>query len=172
MTYIEEAIGPPPGNMQEVEYIHLLRVDGHSTTSAIYRDSPLEANSDMTPGYSMERWIRICIESPFETISNVRFWIPGLTLGIGWTLRYGIHETYCQPTSSESVYMVYTIPSERPVVPNILDDEIDGPGPWTSPWIVIQASVDGDAAPGPIMGFDVDTGLPISLEYILEWEQV
>jgi hypothetical protein len=171
MPYIEESIGAPPGDIQEITSLDLIRMDGHSTLTT-YRDSPLEANTDMTPGYSMERWIRLTVESPFLYVSNVRFWMPGLTLGIGWTCKYGVSATYFQPTSSQSAYALEPIPVVRPTDPNILDDTVDGPGPWTSSWIVLQASVNGDAPPGPVMGFDPDTGLPITLEYQFEWEQV
>jgi hypothetical protein len=172
MVKVLESIGPYPGSEQEVTFVNLISQDGHSGGELGYLENPVRPNSDLSAGFSVERWVRFLFDPPFALISDLYFWIPDLIVPFGWTFKYGLTDTYQEPTSSESSYATLSIPDEKPIAPNIGGvPPIAGPSSYYTDWIVMQASVSGDAASGPIQGFD-SLNRPIPFQYRLEWTQV
>lgn len=167
---LEEAIGPPPGQLQAATSVHMLAQDAFSTPGATgYAAGPLQVHADGSPTWSMERWLRIAFEPPFTEIRDVYFWLPGLVVTPGWSLALGTTTTYRQPTSSPSTIATQAAPTTKPTEPNAGGrPALTGPDERYSDWIVLQASATGDAPPGPMLGFNPD-GSPKPLQYRLDW---
>lgn len=169
---IEEAVGAPPGAIRVTGVVHLMAADAYSNGLDGYLDSPLRSEADLSPGRSTERWFRIAFEQPFVLVKDFRFWMPNLSVPLGWTFRYGVSPAYQQPTNASSAIATQVVPTTRPDDPNAggVPGE-DGTEERYSDWIVLQASVDGDAPAGPLLGYDVQN-LPIPIEYRFEWTQM
>lgn len=167
---VEEAVGPTQDIQTPVGYLHLLSTD-HHTVAAVdgYMSAPL---NEQQPN-SYERWIRVRFEQPFSYITGLRFWAPNLVIPDGWSLLWGLSDTYHQPTNAVSSIAVHDVPTSDPGAPNCGPAPI-GTGTRYSAWIVLQARVTdfSKIEAGPMMsdhGTEAET--PISIEYRLEWSE-
>lgn len=164
-----EAVGPS-GVEEETEFLHLLGIDAHSAERLYYALYALKPDLDGSPVYSWERWCRFKFEPTFTYVTDFYFWVPGLVVPTGWTIRYGSTDTYRQPTNSPSVIAVNELPTSKPEAPNVGGlTPLDGSEVRYSDWIVLQASVSGDAALGPMLGFE--GAEPDFIEYRFDWTE-
>lgn len=164
-----EAVGDPPEE-RESDFLHLLGMDAHSTERLYYALHALRPDLDGSPVYSWERWCRFKFEPAFSYVRDFYFWVPGLVVPTGWTLRYGTSETYRRPTSSASSIAVGELPTSKPADPNAGGvSPLDGSEVRYSDWIVLQASVSGDAGIGPMLGFQGAD--PDFIEYRFDWTE-
>lgn len=102
---------------------------------------PLRGPSDGTLAYSCERWLSFRFIAPFTAVTALRFWIDNLNLAPGWTLLYGLSDTYRNPATSRSAIAVHPLPITDPGIGN-MPPVIGGTSdPFTdSAYLVLQAS--------------------------------
>lgn len=158
------------GEEQVASHLHVLEIDVFSDGERNYGDYAIRPDISGVPTYSMERWVRWRFEEPFTQVADIYFWVPGLVVPEGWTLRYGSTETFVQPTNAPSSIAVSELPTSKPAAPNAGGvPPLEGTETRYSDWIVLQASVNTDAAIGPMLGYDgVD---PVPIEYRLDWTE-
>lgn len=167
-----EAIGPPPGVTDVAEYIHVLQDDAFSLGESTYTLSPLLPNEDGSPSTSMERWVRFRFTQPFTQVFDFFFYMPGLVVPTGWTLRYGTALTYQTPTNGPSAIATGPVPTSKPLEPNAGGlTPLNGDVEQYSDWIVLQATVNGDAPVGPLRGFNLDNSRR-PLDYRFDWTEI
>lgn len=92
--------------------VHLCGEDVHTP------DSPLQyaikANSDGTPSYSYERWVRVRFVPPFGLVGQFRFWVDPVEIPDGWNITWGWAETYKVPTNAPSEIAISALPTFDP----------------------------------------------------------
>lgn len=167
-----EAIGMPPGSFQAAEYIHLLQVDAFSRGRLGFIDSPILPREDGSASFSMERWLRFRFQQPFTQVFDFKFWMPSLVVPPGWTVQYGTTTAYQMPTNGPSGIATGPVPTTKPLEPNCGGvPPLNGDEERYSDWIVLQATVNGDAPVGPILGFGPDNQ-PLPLQYRFDWTEI
>lgn len=96
--------------------VHLCGEDVHTP------DDPLQyaikANSDGTPSYSYERWVRVRFVPPFGLVGQFRFWADAVDIPDGWNINWGWTETYKVPTNAPSEIAISALPSFDPGIEN------------------------------------------------------
>lgn len=175
MTAVAELvqqIGTAPGVDIVTPYLNLHRTDSYSLTQTSYIDEAIQVRSDGAPTYSYERWCRIRFTPPFDQVREMRFWATNLIIRNGWTVKWGTTSTFHNPTNSLSTYAVNLLPATDPGIsaPNIGGAAQLGTAVRYSDWIVIQASVNGDAETGPVGGFDMSNH-PQVITYHFAWTE-
>ena len=94
--------------------VHLCGEDVHTP------DDPLQyaikANSDGTPSYSYERWVRVRFVPPFGLVGQFRFWADPVDIPDGWNITWGWTDTYKVPTSAPSEIATSALPIYDPGV--------------------------------------------------------
>lgn len=159
------------GRESESEFLHLIEIDEFSNDPYGFADHAIRTGMSGAPTYSMERWFRWRFEQPFSHISDIYFWTPGLVVPEGWTVKYGTSENFAQPTNAPSSIATLELPTSKPEAPNAGGvPPLEGTETRYSDWIVLQASVNSDAAIGPMLGFDNDDA-PVAVEYRLDWTE-
>lgn len=153
-------------------FIDLLASDQPSSVG--FQSSPLSVSNDGSTVYSYERWIRLQFVlddelDPVE-IANVRVWFPSLALEDGWSLKYGIADTYQQPTRSPSSIAATPAPTTDPGLESMFENT-GSVGERVCQYLVLQASVSGDAPTGPMQGLDGEDE-PVPLNYHIAWTEI
>jgi hypothetical protein len=139
--------------------VNILGVDGFTLTDTNFDAYPIRVLPTSGISTSYERWFRFEFSGTYQVVNDFRFWMPGLTVNAGWTLLWGIADTFSRPTNSDSVIAVNPVPVLDPGIENLPPGMVDDPVlPLTrdaSAWLVLQASVEQDAQHGQL----VDGGL-------------
>jgi hypothetical protein len=159
LVEMTEAIGVAPDSEKVVSSISLVAGDYHST------DTPatlIKRNSDGSPAFTCERWIRLRISPPFGAIANLRFWINNYAPNAGWQLYWGISNVYQKPNLNASRVAISPVPTVDPVTGNLGMGFLTGGQVQYSPWIVLQARWLG-SSPGPIQS--------TPLNYRFDWSE-
>lgn len=150
--------------LEPTRAVHLCGQDVHSPTLAA--EFPIPANSDGTPTYSYERWIRVRFTPPFGLIGQFRFWVDPVEIPAGWQVLWGWTYGYQVPTAGESAVALSALPTADPG-PSL--SNFGDPGSFTgtqtrfSAYLVLQANFlpeltqPGDAVE-PLPGFNYNIG--------------
>lgn len=167
-----ERIGSAPSMDIATTVLNLQTTDDYSTPTS-YLEHALPARTDNGPVYSMERWCRLRFSGDFGSVQQGRFWVAGWSNPPGWTVRWGTTLDFDTPTNSVSSYALSPLPTSDPGEnsPNIMGSgSLLGTETQYSFWVVLQAVATGDAATGPISGFELD-GDPVSIPYRFAWTE-
>lgn len=78
----------------------------------------IKANSDGTPSYSYERWLRVRFVPPFGLVGQFRFWVDDLPIPDGWFINWGWTNTYKVPTDAPSQIATSPVPTFDPGISN------------------------------------------------------
>lgn len=158
------------GNTQVAEHVHLLGEDVFSGGPLEFGLFPLRPNIDGGWSYSYERWLRLRFQPPFTYVYDFFFWTPDLVVPDNWAIRYGTSQEPVTATNAPSSIAVNPLPTSKPEEPNIGGViPLDGTGLRYSDWIVLQASVNGDASFGPMLGFTGNE--PASVRWRFDWTE-
>lgn len=127
--------------------------------------------------YTTERWVRVQFLAPFNSVENLRVWLnPATSPRPGWTIRFGITDTYATPINTASIVATSSLPTADPG-PGVQDligsAYFDGSlGDAASRWIVLQGVVNpATADPGPIQGFTRESMSPVPLQLEMAWSE-
>lgn len=168
-----QRIGGAPTVDVACPYLNLHGDDTYVDGPSSYLQYPVYPRSDGAPTYSMERWVRLRFQQPFGAVRAFRFWVPGWVEPEGWTVRWGASTAFDIPKLSLSSYALYPLPTTDPGPgnPNIGgEDYLEGTVTQYSNWVVVQASVNGDAPTGPLLGYG-GNNLPLKIPYRFNWTE-
>jgi hypothetical protein len=101
----------------------------------------LRVNDTGLPIYSCERWIQLDTETSIA--DELRFWVADLDLQEGWSIRYGVTDTFAQPSLARSTVAINAVPTGDPVTSNL--PAVGTSGTFVSSWLVFQARYEGPA---------------------------
>lgn len=142
MTAVVDVVEHTARGPQAASEIMLLALDAPSIEFPVDParwDWPLRAPSDGTAALSCERWLQVRFRPSYRRITRCRFWIEGYAPNPGWTVLYGLSDTYRKPSTSRSAIAVNELPAADPAIPNLNPATIVGPLTSTSPFLVLQA---------------------------------
>lgn len=143
-----EAVGFAPDSERTIVNFDILADDEH--TGTVYKQRTLMVrNSDGSPSFSCERWVRLRFSPPFGAITKLRFWVDNYDPNANWELRWGTSDEYQKPTTSASQIATHSVPTTDPDMSNLGVDMVTGGVVTYSPWIVLQATWLG-SQPGTI----------------------
>lgn len=138
------------GQRRAVTSIQLLGVDGFDQGAQDYLTYPVIVVPTSGLVTTYERWFRFEFSGSYSSVSDLRFWAPGLVVNNGWTLNWGLADEYRQPAGSQSDVAVSAVPTGDPGSPNL--DFVDAPDDLlnletrnATQWIVLQAVASQDA---------------------------
>jgi hypothetical protein len=147
-VHIVEAVGYAPESERLSSRMDLLADDQHSD-SVFAATSLLVPNSDTSPAFTSERWLRLRFEPPFAAILNLRFWVNNYSPNAGWAIYYGLSPQFRKPSKALSDIAISPVPTTDPGVPNLGVDLLTGGRVQYSEWLVLQAVFIG-RTPGAI----------------------
>jgi hypothetical protein len=96
--------------------VNILGVDGFTLTNTNFDAYPIRVVPTSGISTSYERWFRFEFSGKYQVVNDFRFWMPGLAVNPGWTLRWGVAEVFSPPTSSDSVIALDSVPTSDPGV--------------------------------------------------------
>lgn len=146
MTAVAELMETTSRGSHVIDQVMLLALDAPSTAfpaDPLDWSWPLRAPSDGTEALSCERWLQMRFTPPFGAILNCRFWVPDYAPSPGWSMLWGVSDTYRNPSTSRSAIAVRPLPTTDPVIGN-LGPTIPGPAIGFTLYLVLQASWRGD----------------------------
>lgn len=160
-VHIVEAVGYAPESERLSSRMDLLAEDQHSE-SVFATSSLLVVNSDTSPAFTSERWVRLRFEPPFAAITNLRFWVNNYSLNAGWAIYYGLTPRFRKPSAALSDIATIPVPTADPGIPNLGVGVLTGGRVQYSDWLVLQAVYVG-RSPGPIQS--------TPLNYEFDWTE-
>ena len=159
------------GDEQETDYLHVLGVDSYSGDPLDFARKGIRVDVGGAPTFSYERWFRFKFDWPFTFVRDFHFYAPNLVVPSGWTFLWGQAETFSSPGRNQSIIATLPLPTTKTEEPNLgpFGEQLGDQERFTN-WIVLQASVNGDQQPGPMMGF-AGPAEPVYIDYRLEWTE-
>jgi len=120
--------------------VHLCGEDVHTPDDVLQQ--AIKANSDGTPSYSYERWVRVRFVPPFGLVGQFRFWADPVDIPDGWNITWGWTDNYKVPTNAPSEIATSALPTFDPGIASANFGQpvaLDGRSIRYTAYLVLQA---------------------------------